>query len=427
LAALFYQMFRDQIEIEVEAGKGGDGAVSFRREKYLPKGGPDGGDGGRGGDVYLRASKDVDSLAKVSRRRYKAESGAHGQGGGRHGRGGEDLVVEVPLGTRVYDAETGALLADLTEHGERVRVARGGEGGRGNLAFVTPVRQAPRFAEAGLPGEKRRLRLELLSLADVGLVGFPNAGKSSLLRALTRAEPKVASYPFTTLEPHLGVVEGAEPEARFTLADIPGIIEGASEGKGLGLDFLRHIARTRALLFVLDASEDPEAALKALKAELLAYDPELLRRPAAVALNKLDLIDEELAALWTDALAKEGLPVVAVSARSGAGLEDLKKLLFDLLAKAPKPKKAEAKPPEAAPEGIEVHQVEEGVFEVTSPEVEALVGRIKGDLFEAAPYLHERLKRLGLEAALKTAGVRAGDTVRVAGLEFEYVPDPERH
>ena len=416
-------MFRDRIEIEVTAGRGGDGVVSFFREKFLPKGGPDGGDGGRGGSVYLRASEHVDSLAKVSRRHYKAAPGAHGQGGTRHGRAGEDLYIEVPLGTRVFDAETGELLADLVEPGQTVLVARGGEGGRGNAAFTSPTRQAPRFAEAGLPGERRRLRLELLSLADVGLVGYPNAGKSSLLAALTRARPKVADYPFTTLTPNLGVVEDEEGMRRFTLADIPGIIEGASEGKGLGLEFLRHVARTRGLLFVLDASEDPEAALGTLLREVKAYDPELLRRPALVALNKVDLLEEGEAELWAEELARFGFPVVPISAKTGEGLPALKEALFALLEKAPRIRPAEPKPREEVEAGIRVREVEEGVFEVEAPEIERAVARIKGDLFEAMPYLHEKFKRLGLEEALRRAGVRAGDTVRVAGLEFEYIPD----
>ena len=416
-------MFRDRIEIEVTAGRGGDGVVSFFREKFIPKGGPDGGDGGRGGSVYLRASEHVDSLAKVSRRHYKAAPGAHGQGGTRHGRAGEDLYIEVPLGTRVFDAETGELLADLVEPGQTVLVARGGEGGRGNAAFTSPTRQAPRFAEAGLPGERRRLRLELLSLADVGLVGYPNAGKSSLLAALTRARPKVADYPFTTLTPNLGVVEDEEGMRRFTLADIPGIIEGASEGKGLGLEFLRHVARTRGLLFVLDASEDPEAALGTLLREVKAYDPELLRRPALVALNKVDLLEEGEAELWAEELARFGFPVVPISAKTGEGLPALKEALFALLEKAPRIRPAEPKPREEVEAGIRVREVEEGVFEVEAPEIERAVARIKGDLFEAMPYLHEKFKRLGLEEALRRAGVRAGDTVRVAGLEFEYIPD----
>ncbi len=417
-------MFRDAIEIEVTAGSGGDGVVSFFREKYRPKGGPDGGDGGRGGDVYLRASEHVDSLAKVSRRRYRAPSGAHGQGGERHGRAGADLYIEVPVGTRVFDAETGELLADLVAPGQTVRVARGGEGGRGNAAFKSPTRQAPRFAEAGLPGERRRLRLELLSLADVGLVGYPNAGKSSLLAALTRARPKIADYPFTTLAPNLGVVEDEAGLRRFTLADIPGIIEGASEGKGLGLDFLRHIARTRVLLYVLDAGEDPVRGLGALLKEVEAYDPGLRRRPSLVALNKTDLVgeEEELGRLEA-ALARFGRPVVAVSALTGAGLSTLKAALFSLLEKAPRIEPARPAPKREEPRGIRVREVAEGVFEVDAPPIERAVARIKGDLFEAMPYLQPQFRRWGLEDALKAAGVRAGDTVRIGPLEFEYIPE----
>ncbi len=414
-------MFRDTIEITVAAGRGGDGVVSFFREKFIPKGGPDGGNGGRGGSVYLRAGHDVDSLSKLSRHHYRAEDGEHGKGKGMDGRSGKDLIIEVPLGTRVYDAETGALLADLVEEGQTVRVARGGEGGLGNAAFATPTRQAPRFALAGLPGETRRLRLELRLIADVGLVGYPNAGKSSLLRALTRARPKVASYPFTTLTPHLGVVErGLE---RFTMADIPGIIEGAHEGKGLGLEFLRHISRTRVLLYVLAADEDPVQALRTLREEVRAYDPDLARRPSLVALNKTDLLEEGEAALWVDELAREGLPVLAISATRGDGLEALVDTLFSLLPTlppvelpAPKPRREERPP-------IVVREVEEGVFEVDAPALEALVARVKGELWEAAEYLQKEFRRAGLEAALKARGVRAGDTVRLGGFEFEYIPE----
>ncbi len=416
-------MFRDKIEIEVIAGRGGDGAVSFFREKYIPKGGPDGGDGGRGGDVYLRASDQVGSLAKISRRRYKAPSGGHGEGGGRAGRAGEDLWIEVPLGTRVYDAETGEIIADLVEAGQSVRVARGGEGGRGNAAFATPTRQSPRFAEAGLPGERRRLVLELLSLADVGLVGYPNAGKSSLLAAMTRAQPKVADYPFTTLVPNLGVLLSEDGLRRLTMADIPGIIEGAHEGRGLGLDFLRHIARTRLLLYTLDATEAPAEVLETLQREVEAYDPDLRRRPALVALNKVDLLEAPEVDRLVDDLTRFGLPVLPISAKTGAGLDALAQTLFALLEKAPKIRPVTPKRRERVQAGLRVRQVEMGVFEVESPEIEQAVLRIRGDLLEAMEYLQTRFKRLGLEAALKRAGVRAGDTVRVAGLEFEYVPD----
>ncbi len=413
-------MFQDVLEITVVAGRGGDGAISFRREKFVPKGGPDGGDGGRGGSVYLRARGEVDSLGRL-RRTYRAEDGAHGQGSGMHGRAGRDLYLEVPRGTRVYDAETGELLADLTEEGETVLVARGGAGGRGNAHFVTPTRQAPRFAEAGEEGERRKLRLELLLLADVGLVGYPNAGKSSLLAALTRARPKVASYPFTTLSPQLGVVEMGEE--RLTLADLPGIIEGASQGKGLGLEFLRHIARTRVLLYVLDGSEDPEAALRTLQGELGAYDPGLLRRPALVALNKVDLLSEGEVRAGVEALLPFGLPVLPISALKRTGLEALKEGLLALVRATPKPIFQTPKVKQARVETIEVLPLEEGVYEVRAPALERYLARIKGDLLEAAGYLQEVFRRQGLEAALRAKGVRAGDVVRIGGLEFEYIPE----
>ncbi|MEN2983341.1 MAG: GTPase ObgE [Thermus sp.] len=415
-------MFQDVLQITVAAGRGGDGAISFRREKFVPKGGPDGGDGGRGGSVYLRARGSIDSLSELSKRTYKAEDGEHGKGSGQHGRSGRDLYIEVPRGTRVFDADTGELLGDLTEEGATLLVARGGSGGRGNAHFATPTRQAPRFAEAGEEGERRRLRLELMLIADVGLVGYPNAGKSSLLAATTHAHPKIAPYPFTTLSPNLGVVELAEG-ARFTLADIPGIIEGASQGRGLGLEFLRHIARTRVLLYVLDAADEPLRALATLRQEVAAYDPSLLRRPSLIALNKVDLLPPEAVAAQVAALAREGLPVLPVSALTGEGLPGLKEALWGLVQATPAPELPKPAPVREVPAGVEVVPLEEGVYEVRAPEVEGYLKRLKGDLQEAAGYLQEVFKRHGVEAALKAKGVRAGDVVRLGGLEFEYIPE----
>ncbi|WP_243031019.1 GTPase ObgE [Thermus altitudinis] len=414
-------MFQDVLTITVAAGRGGDGAISFRREKFVPKGGPDGGDGGRGGSVYLRARGSVDSLAELSKRTYKAEDGEHGKGSGQHGRAGRDLYLEVPRGTRVFDADTGEFLGDLTEEGQVLLVARGGEGGRGNRHFVTPTRQAPRFAEAGEEGERRRLRLELLLIADVGLVGYPNAGKSSLLAATTRAHPKIAPYPFTTLSPNLGVVEVGEEE-RFTLADIPGIIEGASQGKGLGLEFLRHIARTRVLLYVLDATQEPLKTLRTLRKEVEAYDPALLRRPSLIALNKVDLLGPEEVAQKVAELSQEGLPVLAVSALTGEGLEALKEALFSLVKATPAPELPKPTPRVEVEAGVEVVPLEEGVYQVRSSALEGYLKRLKGDLSEAAGYLQEVFRRHGVEAALKAKGVRAGDIVRIGEREFEYIP-----
>ncbi|WP_243028307.1 GTPase ObgE [Thermus albus] len=413
-------MFQDVLTITVAAGRGGDGAVSFRREKFVPKGGPDGGDGGRGGSVYLRARGSVDSLAELSKRTYKAEDGEHGKGSGQHGRAGRDLYIEVPRGTRVLDADTGEFLGDLTEEGQVLLVARGGEGGRGNMHFVTPTRQAPRFAEAGEEGERRRLRLELLLIADVGLVGYPNAGKSSLLAATTRAQPKIAPYPFTTLSPNLGVVEVGE--GRFTLADIPGIIEGASQGKGLGLEFLRHIARTRVLLYVLDATQEPLKTFRTLRKEVEAYDPALLQRPSLVALNKVDLLGPEEVAQRVAELSQEGFPVLPVSALTGEGLEGLKEALLSLVQATPAPELPKPTPRVEVEAGVEVVPLEEGVYQVRSSALERYLKRLKGDLSEAAGYLQEVFRRHGVEAALRAKGVRAGDIVRIGEREFEYIP-----
>ena len=414
-------MFRDVLEISVAAGRGGDGCISFRREKYIAKGGPDGGDGGDGGSIILRALGQVDSLSNLSKRVYKAENGQHGMGKGQFGKSGKDLVIEVPRGTRVYDAETGELLADLVEEGQTLVAARGGRGGWGNARFLTPTRQAPRFAEAGEEGEKRRLRLELMLLADVGLVGYPNAGKSSLLAALTHAHPKIASYPFTTLSPNLGVIE--RNLERITMADIPGIIEGAAQGRGLGLDFLRHIARTRVLLYVLDGTDQPAQTLRTLQAELRAYNPELLGRQALIALNKIDLLTPEEVQARVDELSQIGLPVLPISAQTRAGLAELVEALFALVQAAPKPVMEQPGPRLEASDYIKVTQVEEGVFELEAPQLERHLDRLKGDLMEAAGYLQELFKRYRVEQALKAHGVRAGDTVRFGQHEFEYIPE----
>lgn len=414
-------MFRDTLEITVQAGRGGDGSISFWREKFIAKGGPDGGNGGHGGSVILRALGQVDSLSTLSKRQYRAEDGEHGKGKTLDGRGGKDLVVEVPRGTRVFDAETGELLADLIEEGQELVAAKGGERGRGNPHFVTPTRQAPRFAEAGLPGEKRKLRLELMLLADVGLVGYPNAGKSSLLAALTQAQPKIAPYPFTTLAPHLGVVEqGLE---RFTIADIPGIIEGAAQGKGLGLEFLRHIGRTRVLLYMVDGNENPLPTMETLRAELRSYNPELSERPALIGLNKIDLLDAEEVSQLTAELSRFGLPVLALSVVERQHLDELRQTLLALVKTAPKPALQMPQPRPPAVEGIEVKQVEEGIFEVVAPQVQRHLGRMKGDVFDMVGYLQELFKRYRVDAALKAKGVRAGDTVRLGGVEFEYIPE----
>lgn len=317
--------FVDTAQIVVKAGDGGRGCVSFRREKYVPRGGPNGGDGGNGGSIYLEASRSFRTLIDQQYQQlYRAERGEHGRGKDQHGATGRDVTVKVPLGT-VVTAVDGTILADLTEEGERVLVARGGRGGRGNARFATATHRAPRFAQPGTAGEVRTLRLDLKLIADVGLVGLPNAGKSSLLAAFSSARPKIAAYPFTTLSPNLGVVD-VDPFGGFVVADIPGLIEGAAHGAGLGIRFLRHIERTRLLVHVVDVSDDaqdPGAAAATVEQELRAYKPALLALPRIVAANKVDLPHADGLAGLTAWSQEQGIPLLAVSALTGQGIPGL--------------------------------------------------------------------------------------------------------
>ena len=439
--------FRDVLEIQVSAGNGGDGSMSFRREKYIPKGGPDGGHGGKGGSIYLRAVGGVESLdSLVGKRKHKAESGDYGSGRLKAGSDGEDVFIDVPIGTVAIDVETNRIVSDLIKVGELALVARGGEGGRGNSVFATSRRQGPRFAELGVPGQVRKLRLELRLIADVGLVGYPNAGKSSLLKALSNANPEVAAYPFTTLSPILGVVERertsftADEQTRFTMADIPGIIEGASQGKGLGLEFLRHISRTRLLIWVLAADQDPANELEKLRSEVREYDTSLLENPALIALNKIDLIDDDIQAMVIDELSRFGLPVVGISAMNHLGLDELRTLVFDLLPL--RPERASLAEPEVVrgPEPVraviaETHDDGTRTWAVTGGGFEARVARFARHMDDAAEYLEEYFARQGLNSALKRAGVKAKDTVQIGAFAFEYFDDefqkkaeePEEH
>jgi GTPase len=326
-------LFHDRARIRVQAGRGGHGALSFRREKYVPKGGPDGGDGGRGGDVTLIADPDLRDLGKFQApREYKAGSGSSGRGARKHGAEGEDIELRVPAGTQVFDEEE-RLIADLAASGSRVVVARGGAGGRGNRHFATPTRQTPRFAEVGMPGEQAELELRLKLLADAALVGLPNAGKSSLLRRISNAKPKVADYPFTTLSPVLGTVDA--PDGRqLTVADVPGLIEGASEGVGLGHEFLAHLERARLLVHVIDASEGDHAERFAtIDRELRAYGAGLDRLSQIVVLNKVDIAPEAVFSSGD----RRVLRVVRTSAATGEGIDDLKNALFELCPAAPEP------------------------------------------------------------------------------------------
>ena len=320
-------MFVDRVEIEVAAGNGGDGAVSFRREKFIPKGGPDGGDGGRGGSVILRVDPQLGTLLDLRyRKKVKATNGGHGMGAKRYGKSGKDEIVRVPPGTVVFDVETGDLLGDLTEDGQEFVAAQGGRGGKGNIHFATPTKRTPRKATAGGRGEQRRIRLELKLLADVGLVGLPNAGKSTLLSVASAARPEVANYPFTTLTPHLGIVKVTEM-ANFVMADIPGLIEGASDGKGLGHQFLRHIERTRLLAVLIDSQEEhPEEVLDTLIGELIAFNPELENRPRIVIRTKADLGEKSF-----------GFEDMAISAVTREGVDALVYRLWEMLQDAPLP------------------------------------------------------------------------------------------
>jgi len=337
-------VFVDEVEIHVRAGDGGRGCISFRREKFVPRGGPNGGDGGRGGSVILEADEGLGTLLDFRyRRQYAATRGVHGQGSDCHGASGADLTLRVPVGTVVHDRDL--LLGDLTRHGERLVVARGGRGGRGNARFATSTHRAPRHAEPGEPGEERDLRLELKLLADVGVVGFPNVGKSTLVARLSAARPKIADYPFTTLVPTLGLVRLDETRS-FVLADVPGLIPGAAEGKGLGLRFLRHLDRTRLLVHLLDVDpatgRDPVGDWRAIQAELEAYSPALAARPQILVANKVDLPDTEARLRRVQAFARRrGWPVLAIAARTGLGLDELRRAIGAALAALGDPPAAE--------------------------------------------------------------------------------------
>lgn len=424
-------MFLDDVRIVVRAGSGGDGAATFRREAHVPRGGPDGGDGGRGGSVYLRVDVGETTLLNFRyRHQFRATPGGRGERSRRHGKAGQDLVLAVPPGTAVLDAESGELLADLVTLGQEVMVARGGRGGLGNTHFATATHQAPRHAQKGEPGEERSVRLELRLIADVGLVGLPNAGKSTLLAALTAARPKIADYPFTTLEPNLGVMDlGIEDGRRPTIADVPGLIEGASSGAGLGHAFLRHVSRTRVLVHVVDgAARDPRWDHDVIRDELRAHDPALLAKPMLVAFNKLDLASaREAWPAFRAAMDEAGVTTLAVSAEVGTGLAELRDAVGALLPDAD----ALAEPP--APAGVVVHRLEaagdgfaldrvDGVLRVQGKRIERLVAQTNFDNEESAERFQRDLVRTGIDGALRSAGVRPGDTVRIGASELVWEP-----
>lgn len=417
----------DEAVIHVAAGKGGDGLISFHRTRYNPKGSPDGGRGGDGGDVILRATRSVNTFAHFQREvHFRAEDGGPGGSNRRQGRRGEDLVIPVPVGTVVRDLRTGEVLADLVEEGQEVRVAQGGRGGRGNRAFVTSTRQAPRIRELGEPGEERWLRLELRLLADVGLVGLPNVGKSSLLARVSAKKPKVAAYPFTTLAPNLGVVWVEETKG-FVLADLPGLIPGAHAGKGLGDKFLRHATRAKVLLHLVDLARvegrDPLADYFALRKELTAWD-ELREKPEVVAGNKIDLLTPDEVVREKERFAKEGVVLHPVSALTGEGVPELVQVLWRKLQAFPAPKEEERprrKVWDLTPGPPPYEVVGEGdAVAVEGPFVEGLVRRLDLSTSDARAYLWEELERAGVVRALRRRGLKAGQPVRIGGKILEF-------
>jgi GTPase len=410
--------FVDEASFIVRAGRGGDGSVSFNREKYKSRGGPDGGRGGDGGDVVLISTEDLSTLEPHAYRNVvKAGRGGHGSSNKRAGERGRDAVLEVPVGTQVFDDD--GLLADLSTQGETFVVAGGGQGGRGNGFFATSTRQAPAFRERGLPGEEREIRLELKVLSDVGLVGLPNAGKSSLLRTLSAARPRVGEYPFTTLSPQLGVVDERTYRERFVVADIPGLVSGASEGRGLGNRFLRHVARARVLALVLDASEDPQGAEGTLRTELHAA--RLSEKPTVVVLNKVDLLDEELRAYLREAFP-DAPQVSATTGEGVAALRDaLEQMLRNMGEERPAPEVAEREHRIFRPtwKGVRVEH-ENGGYVVSGEAIERLALKTDWDNREGVERFQHELQRIGVLRALRQAGAEPGDEVRIGETVFDF-------
>ena len=411
--------FVDEAQLNVRGGDGGAGAVSVRREAHVPLGGPDGGDGGKGGDIWLVADRNVSSLLAFRDHPHRrATSAAHGQGKRKHGAGGIDLVVAVPEGTTVFDSE-GMLLADLSTAGDRWLAAAGGRGGRGNARFLSNRRRAPSFAEQGESGEERWLRLELKLLADVALVGFPNVGKSTLISRISAAKPKIADYPFTTLEPNLGVVVMDEGD-EIVVADIPGLIAGASVGRGLGHLFLRHIERARALVILIDLAasteHEPAEQERILLAELEQYRPELVQRPRVVIGSRTDIADPDRAAAWNgptfSAVTGQGIPQLV-----GSMAEAVR------LARSAEPEPEPFVVHRPQPEGLVVSRIDTGAFVVAGRAVERAVALSDITNLEALAYVQERLKRLGVDKALAKAGAQEGDTVHIGKFSFDFIPD----
>ena len=425
-------MFIDQAKIFIKSGKGGDGHVSFRRELYVPNGGPDGGDGGKGGDIIFEVDEGLNTLVDFRHvRKYVAESGKEGGKRRCHGADGKSLVIRVPQGTVIRDDESGKIVADMSGENRRVTVLKGGRGGQGNMHYATATMQAPKYAQPGKPAQELWVRLELKVIADVGLVGFPNVGKSTLLARVTNARPKIADYHFTTLTPNLGVVDLGEGTG-FVMADIPGLIEGASEGVGLGHAFLRHIERTKVLIHVVDAAStegrDPVADIRAINAELASYNPELLERPQIIAANKIDAIvpgEEEDPVARLRAEFEPQIPVFAISAVSGQGVRELLFAVADRLRELPR--ETVVFEPEFEFEfdsdvnlPFTVEKEKEGEYRVEGPRIEKMLGYTNLESEKGFVFFQDFLKKTGILQELEDAGIKEGDTVHMYGWSFDY-------
>ena len=422
-------MFTDYAKITIKSGNGGDGAVTFRREKYVAAGGPDGGDGGRGGSIYFRVDPNSNTLIDFRyTKKFKAQNGENGSGGHKYGKSGEDLYINVPIGTIIKDAETGKIVADLSQEGQEELVLKGGRGGKGNSHFATATRQVPRFAQAGEDGEEKEIILELKLLADVGLLGFPNVGKSIFLSVVTDAKPKIANYHFTTIEPNLGVVKIKNGDS-FVIADIPGIIEGASEGVGLGIQFLRHVERTRLLLHVIDVSgiegRDPVQDFYTINKELKSYSEKLSTRKQIIVASKIDIMQDDTGLKALEELAqKEGLEIYKISGVTGQGLTELLNRVSEVLKTLPKEEIVESEERvvytlEDDKDDFSVRK-EGNTFVVEGKAINRLMGRINIDDNESMYYFQKNLKSLGIEDELKRQGIKEGDLVKILNWTFEW-------
>ena len=423
-------MYFDEVTIEVSGGKGGNGVIHFRREKYVPRGGPDGGDGGRGGNVVLVVDPHENTLSNFRHRKYfKASDGSNGKGKNQTGASGDDLLIKVPPGTMVFDERDGSLIGDLVEEGQRLVVCKGGRGGRGNTRFKTSTNKAPRLAEKGEPPEEKTLRLELKLIADIGIIGVPNAGKSTLLSVVSNAKPKIAPYPFTTLQPNLGVVE-LDDDLQLVLADIPGLIEGAHRGEGLGHDFLRHIQRTRVLIHLLDGTaEDPFLDLAQINSELALFDPALGEKPQIVVLNKMDLpeVQEKWAALEVKLKGKGYQDVYSISAITNKGVTPVLYRAADILQKTPEYQYSteleEGEMPvytlENDPQEFVILKTDRG-WRVSSKSLERAASMTYWEHFQSIRRFQKILEVMGVDQALREAGIQPGDTVLVGEHELEW-------